>query len=457
MTFPEGGRIHFIGIGGVGMSAIAKVLRERGYEISGSDVRRSPPVVTLEAMGARIDIGHWAASVEGAALVVVSSAIKKNNPEVVHAGVLGVPVISRGEALAALLDEHGRSIVVAGTHGKTTTTSMIVTILRHAGMDPTYLVGGGLNDAGTNARYGKDAVVVAESDESDGSFLLLSPDVAVVTNVEPDHLDYWRSFEALLEGFETFLMRVREGGSIVLPSGATELTERALETGRNVLSFGDGGSMHVHDMKLDIEGADFMIVSDEQSEPVRLNVAGRHNVINALAAVAACTRIGMSLSRACTGLSQFKGVERRFQVRGSAAGVTVIDDYAHHPTEVRVNLEAARLGTWDRVIAVFQPHLYSRTAALAHEFGASFGDADRIIVTDVYGAREVPQPGVSGKLVADAVCARLPGRPVAYIPHRGELLSYLATSVRAGDLVLTLGAGDISAVGEELLERLGTK
>ena len=444
MNLNEARSVHFVGIGGAGMSAIAKVLVERGVTISGSDLKRGRASTVLEAMGARVRIGHDAALVEGADIVVASSAIPERNPELQRARELGVPVLTRGDALAELL--RGRkSIVVAGTHGKTTTTSMIVSILRHAGEDPTYLVGAGLNDVGTNARSGKGELVVAESDESDGSFLLLDPFIAIVTNIELDHVDYWNDLEALRNGFSEFLAHRQAGGKVVLPVAEAGLADDAI-------TFGEGGDVSAQD----VEAGRFTLVTPTASAPVTLRVPGDHNVANALAAAAACLSVGLDVAAIASGLGAFAGVERRFQIRGSASGVTVIDDYAHHPSEIRATLTAARTGRWERVVALFQPHRYTRTAALAPEFGSSFGAADRIVITDVYGAGEEPVPGVTGKLIADAICERLPGRAVAYIPHRAELLTYLSKSCRSGDALLTLGAGDVNSIGEELLARLGS-
>jgi UDP-N-acetylmuramate--alanine ligase len=437
------------------MSAIAKVLVERGVEVSGSDLKRSRDTSVLEAMGAPVHIGHDPALVDGAAAVVFSAAIPKHNPERLRAQDVGVPLMTRGEALAALL-EGRKAVVVAGTHGKTTTTSMVVAILRAAGADPTYLVGGGLNDVGTNARSGASDLAVAESDESDGSFLLLDPHVAVVTNVEADHLDHWGSLDAVRAAFASFVARVDRSGGVAVPAADVELVAAAEATGARVLMFGGDGDLRASDASPAGGGTSFTLEHAGERVVVSLRVPGAHNVSNALAAAAGCVLVGITLEDVARGLGEFHGVERRFQVRGEVRGVTVVDDYAHHPTEVRATLAAARPGPWERVIAVFQPHRYTRTAALHREFGAAFRDADRVVVTDVYGAGEPPVPGITGKLVADAVCAHLPGRPVAYLPHRMELLAYLQASARPGDGLFTLGAGDISTVGEELLARLET-
>ena len=452
LSFRPGSTVHFVGIGGAGMSAIAKVLLERGVKVSGSDLKASRPATLLEAMGAEVHIGHDAALVEGADVVVVSSAIPERNPELRAASEGGIPVVTRGEALAAVLSGH-RAIVVAGTHGKTTTTSMIVSVLRAAGRDPTYLVGGG-NEAGTNAKSGRDDLAVAESDESDGSFLLLRPSIAVVTNVEPDHVDYWESEDALHRAFESFVAATDPSGAVVVPAVQPEVVAWASAAGAVHVTFGDGGDVAAADVRFGAGEAAFDLEAGGERHPVRLRVPGGHNVMNALAAAAACRAAGLSPAQAAAGLGEYRGVERRWHLRGEVGGVTVIDDYAHHPTEVRATLGATRPGPWRRVVAVFQPHRYSRTRAFAGDFGASFAGADRVVVTDVYGAGEEPVPGVTGKLVADAVCRALPGRPVAYLPHRDELVSYLAATSKPGDAVLTLGAGDVTTVGEELLERI---
>ena len=447
--FEPGSRVHFVGIGGAGMSAIAKVLVERGVRVSGSDLKRSRSVTTLEAIGASITIGHDAALVDGADVVIVSSAIPDSNPEVARARELGLQVIARGEALAGVLAGL-RSIIVAGTHGKTTTSSMIATVLRETNSDPTYLIGAGLNDVGSNARSGKGAYAVAESDESDGSFLRLRPHIGVITNIELDHVDFWGDLETMRQGFRDFAARVATDGKVIVP-----VSEAGLVSDRDVVTFGDGGDVHAVDATTDSDGARFVLTDGSSEQPVRLRVPGLHNVSNALSTAAACLAAGLDLPGIVRGLERFGGVERRFQVRGEAGGVTVIDDYAHHPTEVKATLAAARSGKWGRVLALFQPHRYSRTVAFAGDFGSSFGDADQIVVTDIYGAGEAPVPGVTGKMISDAICDVLPGRAVAYIPHRAEVVSYLEKSCRSGDALLTLGAGDVNSIGEELLARLG--
>ena len=435
------------------MSAIAKVLYERGVPVSGSDLRKSGAAALLGAMGVEIHIGHDARHVEGADIVVISTAIPEANPELRAAREKGIHVMSRGEALAVLLADTD-SIAVAGTHGKTTTTSMIVSIFRHADLAPTYLVGGGLNDSGTNARSGRGRWAIAESDESDGSFLLLNPTIGVVTNVEADHIDHWSSLDEIFDAFGSFLASTREGGTIVLPADDADLIQRGRNAERTIITFGPGGDVSAHDIEGRIDGSMFNVECEGHSVRAALQVPGAHNVSNALAAIAAARAAGVELEEAVAGIGSFHGVERRFQLRGEVHGVTVVDDYAHHPTEIAATIATARPGPWRRVVAVFQPHRYSRTAAFARDFGRSFGQADRVVITDVYGAGERPVPGVTGKLIADATCTSHPGKPVAYLPHRAELLSYLEGSLVPGDLLLTMGAGDITTVGEQVMKRL---
>jgi UDP-N-acetylmuramate--alanine ligase len=445
-------RVHFVGIGGAGMSAIAKVLIERGTTVSGSDLKGSRALTMLGAMGADVHIGHDSDHVEGADLVIVSAAIPEDNAELVRARADGITVMGRGEALAALLEGH-RSVIVAGTHGKTTSTSMCISILRGAGVDPTYLVGGGLNDSGTNARSGSGDLAVAESDESDGSFLLLHPHVAVITNIEMDHVDHWASFDELMGAFERFMAATDEAGVLVVPAGG-DIEARARATGRKVLTFGPDGDVGASSVTAHHESTEFRLMTPAGSGDVELRALGDHNIENALAAAAAGLAVGVGVDDVVRGLASFRGVERRFDLRGRARGVTVVDDYAHHPTEVKATLAAAKQGPWERVIAVFQPHRYSRTAALYRQFGRAFSDADTVVVTDVYGAGEEAVPGVTGKLISDAICESVPGRLIAYLPHRSDIVTYLERVARDGDLVVTLGAGDVTSMGEELLRRL---
>ena len=451
MTLPERGRIHFIGVGGAGMSAIAKVLIERGHEVSGSDMRESRATAALSDMGAHVTIGHDPTLVDGASAIVYSSAVKEKNSELVAARSARVMVLHRGEALASLLS-GSRSIVVAGTHGKTTTASMVLSILKSAGFDPTHVIGGALEGVPINAGNGVDDVAVVESDESDGSFLLLDPTIAVITNIEPDHLDHWGSLMAIEEAFQSFIATA--DCAVVRSDDKVARGVADHRSGLRLVTYGDGGEISAGEVLLQAHSTTFVLVSSETRAPVHLGVPGHHNLLNALAAAAACLSFGVGTEGVAAGLGAFTRVERRYQLRGEKSNITVIDDYAHHPTEIAAALSAARLGPWRRVIAVFQPHLFSRTRALRAEFGGAFGEADLVVVTDVYGAREEPVPGVSGKSISDAVSECLFGRPVAYVPERRELLAYLVARARPGDLVLTLGAGDITTLADELLEAL---
>ena len=448
-------RIHFVGIGGAGMSAIAKVLLERGFERVGLGSQE-----IARGNDARGDGGirpHRPRGIVGGRCG--RRRLLDGHPSTQSRARTGTRDWNRSHDAWRGIGVHYsttlKSIVVAGTHGKTTTTSMIVSVLHSEGLDPTYLVGGGLNDVGTNARHGRDELAVAEADESDGSFLLLTPHIAVVTNIEADHLDHWGTFDAIADGFKSWLGAVGRGAQWSSPRMTRSCVATRPRPGASRVTFGPGGDVEARDVEPEASGMSFTLVHGDSAAPVALRVPGRHNVANALAAAAACLQIGLSVESIARGLGEYRGVERRFQIRGELDGVTIIDDYAHHPTEVQATLEAARGGPYKRVVAVFQPHRYSRTQALHEDFGASFDDADRIVITDVYGAGEQPVPGVTGKLISDAVCAHLPGRAVAYLPHHGELVAYLRASSRPGDALLTLGAGDISALGEELLQRRG--
>jgi len=438
------------------MSAIAKVLLEVGTPVSGSDMKESANITRLREQGAHIAIGHAPQNVTGASTVVVSSAIRDSNPELIAAQEQGIEVLVRAQMLARL--GEGRTMVaVAGTHGKTTTTSMIALVLKRAGARPTFLIGGELNDIGTNAEYGEGDLFVAEADESDGSFLHLSPKIAVVTNIEPDHLDHYASYDEIERTFERFLSCLPADGRAIVCGDSPNLVSLVERTAASTLTYG-------FDERNDFVGSEVTAlnggISFEVSEKGRplgamtLQVPGRHNALNALATVAVCRYLGIDAAEISRVLSEFSGVKRRFQRIGTSRSVTVVDDYAHHPTEVQATLSAARTGPWNRVVCVFQPHRFSRTRLLGAEFGLAFDDADVVVLTDVYGAGEEPEPGVSGKLLVDAILHRSPYSQVAYIPKRAEIAPFLAESVREGDLVITMGAGDVWTVGPELLDAM---
>lgn len=438
------------------MSAIAKVLLELGMPVSGSDIKESANCVRLREQGAEITIGHASENVTGAATVVISSAIPESNPEIVAAREQGIEVLVRAQMLAKL-GESKTTIAVAGTHGKTTTTSMIALVLERGGLQPTFLIGGEVNDIGSNAKHGAGDLMVVEADESDGSFLHLSPHVAVVTNVEADHLDHYQTLDRVHAAFEDFLKKVPSDGAAVICGDDKDLLAIAGRAGVKTVTYGfaDSNDFVASDVCASDGGTSFS-VSERGRELGRaaLRVPGKHNVANGMATIALCRRLGMEFETIAEVLSQFSGVQRRFQRMGCERDVTVVDDYAHHPTEVRATLAAARDGRWQRVVCVFQPHRFSRTKLLGNQFDSAFDDADIVVLTEVYGAGEEPEPGVSGKLLVDAVLHRRPRSQVAYIPKRAGIASYLRDSVRQGDLVITMGAGDVWTVGTELLEAM---
>ncbi len=450
--FPQ--PVHFVGIGGAGMSGIAMVLAWLGVRVTGSDLKASRYTRNLEAAGIAVRIGHHADNLADAALVVVSSAIPESNPEVRAARATGLPVLARAEMLARVMTLR-RGIAVAGTHGKTTISSMIAHVLFQAGLDPTFLVGGELNDIGSNAGVGQGEWLVAEADESDGSLLFLRPEVAVVSNVELDHHANYACLDDVLEVFRRFVALLPADGLVVLVAGSGG-QDLAGHTRARVVTVGIGaGDLSANVGHVDDRGSEF-VVSDggEDLARVELRVPGEHNILNALAALAALRHAGVSPARAAPHLATFSGAARRFQEVGREGGVIVVDDYAHHPTEIRATLTAARQGGHRRVVAVFQPHLYSRTRYLQREFGQALTLADEAVVTDVFPAREEPEPGVTGKLIVDAYLGQRPGGPVVYVPRLADVAGYLAPRLRRGDLLVTLGAGDVYRAGEQVLAAL---
>ncbi|RJQ82234.1 UDP-N-acetylmuramate--L-alanine ligase [Pseudonocardiaceae bacterium YIM PH 21723] len=457
-------RTHLVGIGGAGMSGIARILLARGAQVSGSDAKDSRTVLALRAQGARVEVGHAAGNLGDPTSVVVSTAIKADNPELVAAQERGITVLRRAEALAALMTGH-RVACVAGTHGKTSTTSMLTVALQHCRMDPSFAIGGDLNESGANAHHGSSGIFVAEADESDGSFLCFSPSVAVVTNVEPDHLDHHGTAEAYMAVFDEFLGRIEPGGTLITGTddpGAAELADKAAAREIRVLRYGfKGGDAVITGYVPEGNGAAVTVdlsglVPAIGTITVKTAVPGEHMAGNAVAALLAGMELGAPLNEFLEGLAAFGGVRRRFEHKGIEAGVRVYDDYAHHPTEVEAQLKAARgvVGN-GRLIVAFQPHLYSRTATFADEFGAALGLADEVVVLDVYGAREEPQPGVNGGLIAGKV--PLDAGHVHFQPSLQQAPKQLAALARPGDLVITMGAGDVTMLGPELLAELAAE
>ncbi|MGI8721254.1 MAG: UDP-N-acetylmuramate--L-alanine ligase [Geodermatophilaceae bacterium] len=455
------GRVHFVGIGGAGMSGIARILLGRGAPVSGSDAKESAVLLALRALGARVVVGHSADNLADVDTVVVSTAIRPNNPELVAARERGLLVLPRAVALAAVLAGR-RSVAVAGTHGKTSTTSMLTVALQNCGVDPSFAIGGHLNESGSNAHHGSGDLFIAEADESDGSFLLLSPSAAIVTNIEADHLDNWTDLPAITSGFERFVATIRPGGFLVLcaeDSGARTLFGAARECGVRVRTYGrgDDADLQLTDCKHDAGGTGGITYRATLDGiglgRVQLHAPGEHMALNSAAALLAGTELGLSAQAMIDGLGAYAGVHRRFEHLGTVGGVRVYDDYAHHPTEITAQLRAARSVAGDgRLIVAFQPHLFSRTRAFAHEFGAALGAADAVVVMAVFASREDPIPGVSGSMVASHI--PLPAEQVHFQPSWLQVAPLLASLARPGDLVLTLGAGDIAMIGREVLTSL---
>jgi UDP-N-acetylmuramate--alanine ligase len=455
----ELGRVHFIGIGGAGMSGIARIMLARGIPVSGCDTRDSRALAALRVRGGDVHVGHDPAHVADADTIVVSSAIRPTSTEVSEAVRLGRPVLPRAAALAAVMADL-RGVAVAGTHGKTTTTSMLTVALQACGLDPSYAIGGDLNEPGSNAHSGTGEFFIAEADESDRSFLLLAPEAVVVTNVEADHLDNYGDAAAVHEAFRQFIGRVRPGGCVALgadDAGSLALVDDVRRQHLGLVTFGTdpAADVRIDDLRLEAGRSSFQVVaSGRRLGAVQLQVPGIYNARNAAGALAVGIQLGLPFGDMARGLAGFTGARRRFEPKGSNGGVRVYDDYAHHPTELRAVLTAARqTAAGGRVVVVFQPHLYSRTAQFAPEFAEALGLADVAVVMDVYAAREDPVPGVTGAVIADAV--PLPGDRVRFEPSWSAVPATVAELTRAGDLVLTVGAGDVTLLGPEILAAIG--
>jgi UDP-N-acetylmuramate--alanine ligase len=459
------GRVHFIGIGGAGMSGIARIMLARGISVSGSDAMGSTLLDDLSTHGARVHVGHASANLGDLGpgdTLVLSSAIRADNPELAEATRRGMRVMHRAAALASVMAGR-RVIAVAGTHGKTTTTSMLTTVLRDCGADPGYVIGGVLTETGLGAEDGAGMDFVAEADESDGSFLLLSPDVAIITNVEADHLDNYESLAEIETAFATFGSRV--SGLLLTcaddPGAETVAARLESRSPLRVRRYGESLSAdyRLGDVRSHGLAVSFTVSADhgpfgEIFAQMTVQVPGRHNALNATAAFAAAVELGFAPPRVTAALAGYRGARRRMEFKGEADGVRVFDSYAHHPTELAADLRAARdIAGQARVIAVFQPHLYSRTRIFAGDFGTALGLADEAVVLDVYAAREDPEPGVTGRLVADAV----PGGRALFVPDRTQVAPVIVEIAAPGDVVLTMGAGDVTALGPQLVEALGRR
>ena len=447
--------IHMIGIGGSGMSGIAEILLNLGFVITGSDMRSTPVTERLVSLGARIFIGHAAVNVQSCNAVVYSSAVREDNPEIVAARERKIPVIKRPEMLAEIMRmKYG--ICIAGTHGKTTTTSMTGQILTRGGIDPTIIVGGRVAGFGGGAKIGQSPYLVLEADEYDRTFLKLTPVIAVVTTIDREHLDCYRDLQDIEQAFLQFVNKTPFFGSAILCIDDRGVRSIIPGVERRIITYGVSRQADVRAENVVFEGltSRFDVTFNGTSlGSICLSVPGLHNVRNALAAIAVANEMGVPFDVVAKTLGEFRTVDRRFEIKGEAAGIVVVDDYAHHPTEIEASLDGARGGFDRRIVAVFQPHLYSRTHDFHEEFGRAFMNADVLVVTDVYPAREAPIPGVTGKLVADDALAA-GHRNVHYIERREDILPALRDMVRAGDMVVTFGAGDINKVGLELLEKL---
>jgi UDP-N-acetylmuramate--alanine ligase len=454
--------IHLVGVGGCGMSAIAKILCQKGYNISGSDVKESANTIRLKDLGVKVYFEHNPVNLRGADLLVYSSAVSMENPEIIEAKTAGIPVLQRAEMLGWILNQSEVSIAVAGTHGKTTTSSMLSCIFEKAGANPTYLIGGEANDVEGNAKLGAGQYVIAEADESDGSFLKLKPTVEVVTNIEEDHLDHYGTLGEILKGFFQFVSAIPEDGFLVINGDhrGNQTLMAQLSNHPRCLTYGFSEQNIYRAVNLRFSGdtSSFeLFAAGKNAGEVHLSSPGQQNIQNALAALAVGFECGLDFISMVSALRLFRGARRRFQLIGKVDEIMIIDDYAHHPTEIAATLSAARTGWPDKkIIAVFQPHRFSRTMFLKSEFGTAFADADQVIITDIYSAGEAPLPGISGKTVAEEVFKHK-RENVIYIERKEKIPEYLETSLKGNEMVIVLGAGDIYTVGKELFRRLTSK
>lgn len=447
--------IHFIGIGGAGMSALAYVLVKRGFEITGSDLQVGHMAYELAEAGAMVYMGHDDCQIEGADAIVVSTAIPETNPELAAARQKNLPVLHRSDVLKELLNGKGvKGVAVAGAHGKTTTSAMIGVIAAEAGIDPTVVIGGDVASLGGNARNGESEWVIAEADESDGSFLKFTPFIPVITNIEDDHLDHYGTEENIYQAFKEYLSHMREGGTAVLCLDNVKVQRLAKETEREFVTYGltEECIYQAKNIRHSIDGTDYELYhKGEKLTDVHLIVPGRHNVLNSLGAFAAAMLMGIAPDVIVAALAKFSGAKRRFETKGKENGIWVVDDYAHHPTEIEATLQAAKETGARRIVCVFQPHRYTRTKLLYDEFCNCFGNCDKLILTHIYSAGEQPIPGISSKLLAESV-QQTTGQDVVFIDSFARVEEYLYKNCEKGDLVITMGAGDVFKIGEELVK-----
>jgi len=449
--------VHFVGVGGAGMSALALVLHARGVSVTGSDLKDSRFVRALRASGIEVALGHDPINVGSPDVVVVSTAIPDTNPEVSAAVERGIPVWPRAQMLAYLAGDR-ITVAVAGTHGKTSTSSMALWTLREMGEQPSFCIGGIVDGIDTNAGHGDGPHYVVEADESDGSFIHLAPDIAIVTNLEADHLDHYGSIEEIESVFVEFLHRIKSGGTAVICGDDERLVRTARRAASPYTTYGAGADNAFRYTITGREGigSSFVVTLPTGGEvSCSIAVPGEHMVANATSVIAALVTAGLDADAAAKALATYSGVRRRFDLVGEVGGVTVVDDYGHHPTEVGATLGAACGLGYDRTVVLFQPHRYTRTAAFAREFGEAFDCADLVCLMEVYSAGEAPIPGVGGRTIVDAVLTRDPRAQVAFLPHRDQAIAYLTDRVRPGDLVLTMGAGDVTSIGPDLVAALG--
>ena len=452
-------KIHFIGLGGAGMSGIARIMLAKGFAVSGSDKNDSSVLTSLKALGAKVFVGHMKENLADAQLVIISAAITENNPELVAAKQGGIPVVARANALAWLMSES-TSVAVAGTHGKTTTTAMLTVALQSAGADPSFAIGGTINNAGTNAHSGSGSIFVAEADESDGSFLAYKPSGAIITNVELDHVDHFADAEAVFAVFEQFVDSIKPGGFLVAcgdDSGVKHLLSQIKRSDLKILLYGEDSN---NDFRLDrinlapTTSSAALTITGRKIGELTLAVAGKHNLLNAVAAFAAGSAMGIAEDKLITGLKSFTGTRRRFELKGEVAGVKVIDDYGHHPTEITVTLIAAKnLAQSGRVLVVFQPHRYSRTAVFSHQFAEALSNSDFTFLLEVYAASEQPIPGVSSLLIIKD----MKSDQAKFEPSMVQVVSEVAMMAKSGDVIITLGAGDVSSLGDPILQALANR